>query len=108
MSATPKAALKALWHRDGHVSAWTGLDVPELVPQHRQGGAGGRRNKHRLSNLVWLEAVLNGLIESDPWYQAEAVRRGIKVSLFADPELVPVIHAVHGTVRLLDDGSVEK
>lgn len=102
--SVPKAVLRALEARDGHRSAWTGDDCPELVPQHRQGGMGGRANKHQLSNLVWLEAALNGLIESDPRYQAEAVRRGIKVSGFADPRLVRVDHAVHGPCFLTNDG----
>lgn len=104
--STPKALLKALEARDGHVSAWTGDDCPELVPQHRQGGMGGRRGKHRLSNLVWLESAINGLIESDPEWQAEAVRSGIKVSGFDEPSHVPIVHAVHGTVLLSDDGGV--
>lgn len=103
---TPKPLLKALEARDGHVSAWTGNDCPELVPQHRQGGMGGRRGKHRLSNVVWLESHLNGLIESDPAYQAEAVRRGIKVSGFDEPSHVPIHHAVHGLCLLDDDGGV--
>jgi hypothetical protein len=102
--STPKPVLRALEQRDGHVSAWTGEDVPELVPQHRQGGMGGRANKHRLSNVVWLESIINGLIESDPAWQAEAIRRGIKISLHADPRMVPVEHAVHGLVWLTDDG----
>ena len=101
---TPKQTLRALEQRDGHVSAWTGEDVPELVPQHRQGGMGGSKTKHRLSNVVWLESVINGLIESDPEWQAEAIRRGIKISKFADPRMVPVEHAVHGLVWLTDDG----
>ncbi len=105
----PPKTLAALTARDGHKSAWTGRDVPELVPQHRQGGMGGRRGKHALSNLVWLESEINGLIESDANFQAEAVRRGIKVSGFADPRQVPVLHAAHdGWVRLDDDGNATK
>jgi hypothetical protein len=65
---------------------------------------GGRANKHRLSNVVWLESIINGLIESDPWWQAEAIRRGIKISLHADPRMVPVEHAAHGLVWLTDQG----
>jgi hypothetical protein len=65
---------------------------------------GGRANKHRLSNVVWLESIINGLIESDPEWQAEAIRRGIKISLHADPRMVPVLHAVHGEVWLTDQG----
>lgn len=102
----PPKTLVALERRDGHRSAWTGDDVPTLVPQHRHGGMGGRRGKHRLSVLVWLESDINGLIESDADYQAEAIRRGIKISLHADPTLVPVLHAVHGLVVLSDDGAV--
>lgn len=102
MTVTPKRVLRALDARDGHRSAWTGIGGDTLVPQHRQGGMGGRKDKHRLSNVVWLESVINGLIESDPVMQAEAVRRGIKVSLHANPALVPIRHAVHGWV-LLDD-----
>lgn len=90
MTATPKALLRALEQRDGHVSCWTGEDCPELVPQHRQGGIGGRRDKHRLENVVWLESSLNSLIESDPGYQRQAVRRGIKVPSWLDPSHVPV------------------
>ena len=105
---TPKALLRALDARDGRVCAWHGVacGVDTLVPQHRQGGAGGRRNKHRLSNVLWLDSLTNGAVESDPALQSEAKRRGIKVSLFADPVTVPVVHAVHGRVFLNDDGTV--
>lgn len=106
-SQTPKALLAALEQRDGRRSAWTGNESDTLVPQHRQGGMGGRKSKHRLSNVVWLESDINGLIEADPAMQAEAVRRGIKISGHDDPEDVPVEHAVHGLVRLLDGGDVE-
>jgi hypothetical protein len=106
MTITPKALLRDLEERDGHRSAWTGNDTPDLVPQHRHGGMGGRKSKQRLSVVVWLESLINDLIESDPEWQAEAKRRGIKISGFADPLLVPVDHAVHGLVLLGDDGSV--
>lgn len=102
----PASVLADLDRRDGHLCAWSGVDTGRLVPQHRQGGSGGRRGKHRISNLIWLDSLINGLIESDATYQAEARRRGIKISLHADPELVPLEHVVHGWVRLLDDGSV--
>jgi hypothetical protein len=107
MTSTPKWLLKALDERDGHRSAWTGVESDTLVPQHRQGGAGGRRDKHRLSNVVWLESIRNGEIESDPVLAREARRRGIKISLFADPELTPILHAVHGWVLFHDDGRLE-
>lgn len=105
-SKTPKPLLAALEERDGRRSAWTGNEGDTLVPQHRQGGMGGRADKHRLSNVVWLESDVNGLIESDPEWQAEALRRGIKISGHADPELTEVQHAVHGMVLLRDDGQV--
>ncbi|GAB3125818.1 hypothetical protein [Glaciibacter psychrotolerans] len=106
MTITPKATLRAIEERDGHRCAWSGVDSDTLVPQHRQGGMGGRKNKHRLSNVVWLDSIRNGLIESDPELQAEAVRRGIKVSGFADPSTVPIEHASHGWCLLTDDGRV--
>lgn len=104
---TPAQLLAALEQRDGRRSAWTGNESETLVPQHRVNrGMGGRKSLHRLSNLVWIESEINGLIESDPEWQAEAVRRGIKVSGHADPEDVAVEHAVHGYVFLADDGDV--
>ncbi|NII42274.1 hypothetical protein E9228_002932 [Curtobacterium flaccumfaciens] len=105
-SQTPAPLLAALEARDGRRSAWTGNESDTLVPQHRQGGMGGRRSKHRLSNVVWLESSINGEIEADPEMQAEAVRRGIKIGGHDDPELVEVRHAVHGLVLLRDDGGV--
>jgi hypothetical protein len=106
MSPVPKRLLDALDKRDGHVCSWTGIDTGRLVPQHRQGGMGGRKDKHRLSNLVWLDSLINGLIESDPVYQAEAIDRGIKISLHADPTAIPVTHIVHGRVFIDDAGGI--
>lgn len=105
MKTTPRTVLSALDRRDGHVCAWLGYDTGRLVPQHRHRGMGGRANLHRLSVVVWLDSVINGLIESDPVWQAEAKRRGIKISLHADPEEEPIEHAVHGRVWLKDDGT---
>lgn len=109
--STPKAVLSALDKRDGHVSAWTGAEYspgPDdvLVPQHRQDGMGGSPFKHRLSNVVWLESSINGLITSDAKWQAEADRRGISVSRFSNPAHEPMDHAVHGRCLLDDDGGV--
>lgn len=100
--ATPYSVIRALDERDGHACAWLGYDTGRLVPQHRQGGMGGRANKHRMSNVVWLDSIINGLIESDPGFQAEAKRRGIKIPLGADPEAVSIDHEVHGCVYLID------
>ncbi|ROS52948.1 hypothetical protein [Frigoribacterium sp. PhB24] len=103
-SPTPRGLLAVLEQRDGRRCAWTGQESDRLVPQHRQGGAGGRKNKHRPSNVVWLDSILNGRIEAEADLQAEALRRGIKISGFADPTATPIQHAVHGLVLLDDDG----
>jgi hypothetical protein len=107
-SYTPKPLLAALLKRDGARSAWTGRESETLVPQHRSNrGMGGRPSAHRLSNLVWLESEINGLIEADRGWQAEAIARGIKISLFDDPQTVPVVHAIWGKVLLFDDGDIQ-
>lgn len=87
---TPKRLLRALDERDGHVCAWLGYDTGRLVPQHRAGGMGGAKSKHRIENLVWLDSGINGLIESDAGWAAEARARGIKISIHDDPRLRPV------------------
>ncbi|GGD33274.1 hypothetical protein GCM10010915_12080 [Microbacterium faecale] len=89
---TPARALRALEDRDGRVCVMTAAAGETLSPQHRQGGAGGRRDKHRLANLLWLDSIANGLIESDPEWQAIAKAWGVKISLHADPELIPVFY----------------
>jgi len=112
--ATPKALLAALAARDGMACAWHGPDALStacrpgtLVPQHRDGGMGGSAVKHRLSNVVWLDSLTNGLIEVDPVMQAEAYERGMKLRGDVDTEREPITHAVHGRCRIKDDGSVE-
>ena len=91
--ATPKHLLTALDNRDGHTCCWAGYDTGRLVPQHRAGGMGGGKSKHRLENLLWLDALTNGFIESDAEQQRMALARGIKISKFADPARVPVFFA---------------
>lgn len=110
---TPKWLLKALEERDGMTCAWHGADALSsvcapgtLVPQHRDGGMGGSAVKHRLSNVVWLCSLSNGLIESDPLAQVEAYLRGIKLRGDVDTEQAKIRHAVHGEVRLYDDGTL--
>lgn len=110
---TPKPLLRALEARDGLTCAWHGRDPRSdlckpgtLVPQHRQGGMGGRDDKHRLSNVVWLDSLTNGLIESDPLAQIEAYQRGIKLRGDVDTEQAEILHAVHGRCQLKDDGTV--
>lgn len=103
--ATPKRLLKQLDERDGHVCAWYGYDTGRLVPQHRQGGMGGGKSKHRIEKLLWLDSIMNGLIESDADLQAEAVRRGIKISQHSDATEVPVEFADGVRYKLKPDGS---
>lgn len=106
MTAIPKSILKAMTARDGHRSAWTGDDVDTLVPQDRGNRGMGGRSVYNLANYVWLESDINGLIESRADWAEEARRRGIKISRFADPRLVAIDHAVHGSVFLTNDGRV--
>lgn len=105
MTATPRRVLRAIEARDGHVCAWHGesCGTDTLVPQHRQGGMGGSRTKHRLSNVIWLCSLQNGLIESDPAEATAARDRGIKISQHTDPCLVPVDFP-DGLFWLTDDG----
>lgn len=90
--------------RDGGC-VWHGLacDQDTLVPQHRSGrGMGGDRSKNRLSNGVALCSRLNGLIESDARMAEQARERGIKISLHADPAVLPVYYP-DGSPWWLDD-----
>ena len=76
------------------------------MPQHRLGGMGGSATKHELANVVWLCSLMNGLIESDAGMQDVAYRRGFKLRAGAVAEDEPIDHAVHGRVRLLNDGGL--
>lgn len=89
----PKRQLEALSRRDGFVCVWTATTGDRLVPQHRQGGAGGRPDKHRTENLLWLDSILNGLIEADAGLAEIAKAYGIKVPIWADVTVVPVFFA---------------
>ncbi len=104
-----KKQIALITERDGGVCAWTGIDTGRLIVQHRANrGMGGRKSMNRLSNGILLDSILNGLIESHPYYQAEAIHRGIKISGFADPLEVPVQHVVHGLVYIDDEGGIRK
>lgn len=80
----PAAQLRRLLDRDGHVCVMTGTEGDRLVPQHRQGGMGGRKDKHRLVNLLWLDSLLNGAVEADADLQATAKAWGVKVPIWVD------------------------
>ena len=105
MTGFTKRQVALMRLRDDNRCAWTGETSDRLIPQHRANrGAGGSKLANRLSNGVLLDSLINGQIEADATLQAEAVRRGVKVSRYADPLLVPVDHAVLGLVLLDDDG----
>lgn len=90
----PAKILRALDERDRRVCVMTSAETERIVPQHRQGGMGGRKDKHRLVNLVWLDSIVNGLIESDAEWQAHALAWGVKVPGWVnDPARVPVFFA---------------
>lgn len=80
------------------------MESDTLVPHDRGNRGMGGRSVYEVSNYVWLEALINGEIESDAKKAAEARRRGIKISRFADPRLIPINHAVHGDVFLDNEG----
>jgi hypothetical protein len=89
----PKAQWARVLKRDDRECWWTGRDTDQNVPQHRQGGMGGRRDKHRLPMVLTLNSIINGLFESDPEWQAAARAYGMKVSMHVrDVALVPVFH----------------
>jgi hypothetical protein len=87
----PRRQLEALSRRDGFVCVWTATTGDRLVPQHRKGGAGGRPDKHRTENLLWLDSLLNGFIEAHAHLAEIAKAYGIKVPIWvADVAAVPV------------------
>lgn len=106
-----KALRTAMDARDGRVCAWHGQEcgTETLVPHHRVNrGQGGRPSLNRLSNLVWLCSHLNGLIEADSEWADLARDRGVKLSGHAEPTAELIVHAVHGRVYLLDDGTTQE
>lgn len=99
----PHAQWRRVQKRDQHECWWTGGDTPQNVPQHRQGGAGGRRNKHRSANVLVLNSIINGLITSDSDWQAAAWAYGVAVKGFvADVTTVPVLHVARGRWFILE------
>jgi hypothetical protein len=107
MSRVSARLLRALTARDGRVCAWTGETSARLVPHHRANrGAGGRPSLEVVSNLVWLDSGINGLIESDAAWAREARARGIKISSHSVPRDEQITHALHGLVLLGDGGEV--
>lgn len=91
--AKTRAALDTRDAQRDRECVMTGTQGERLVPQHRQGGMGGRKNKHQLVNLVWLDSILNGLLESDADWAAIATAWGVKVPVWVkDVSAVPVFY----------------
>lgn len=94
----PRRVLAKLDAEHGRACVMTGTQTARIVPQHRQGGMGGRADKHQLINLVWLDSILNGFLESDAEWAAHALAWGVKVPLWVkDVADVPVYFAAELT-----------
>ena len=110
---TPPATLRALDARDADDGTrrcvMTGTEGDRIIPQHRQGGMGGRRDKHQPVNVLWLDSILNGLIEHDAGWQATAKAWGVKVPIWVrDVAAVPVFFRFeHAWFVLEGDGRRE-
>lgn len=90
---TPTKTIAAIDRRDavhGRACVLTGSEGDRIVPQHRQGGMGGRKDKHAPARVLWIDSIFNGLIEHDPEWQAIAMATGVKLWSTVDPERVPV------------------
>lgn len=109
-SRTPAATLRAIDKRDGgRRCVILGQESDRVVPQHRQGGMGGRPDKHRPENVLWLDSLINGWIESDTEWADLAKAYGVKVPLWVrDVSLVPVFFTHEHAWFILDkDGRHE-
>lgn len=106
--AVDKKLVQALRERDGDVCAFTGVESDRLVPHHRANrGHGGAKSADRLSNLVLVDSLVNGRFEDD--LQRRAQLLGFKISRYAHPDSIPLLHAgFGGWVLLHDDGSVTR
>lgn len=110
---TPAATIRTIDERDADDGTrrcvMTGTEGDRIIPQHRQGGMGGRRDKHQPVNVLWLDSILNGLIEHDAGWQATAKAWGVKVPIWVrDVAAVPVFFRFeHAWFVLEGDGRRE-
>lgn len=106
MTATSKRVLRLLEQRDGRRCGWCGREGDTLVPHHRANrGMGGAPDRDTISNLIWLCADENGLIESDERWAERARADGVKISRHSEPSAVPIRHWLFGWVLLNDEGT---
>ena len=68
-------------------------------------GMGGFKGGNTIANGCGLCTFHNFIIEVDANEAAFAAFHGVKISRYADPRKVPLIHTQHGPILLNDDGS---
>lgn len=79
-------------------------ETEAVAPHHRRNrGMGGSKVRDVPSNIVVLCSVLNGLLESDPFWARKARDWGWKLGPGDDPREVPVWVDVEGVWVWLDD-----
>lgn len=84
-----KKLFQKFLNRD-ETSVVTGNFGDDLVPNHRiNRSVGGTDNP---SNIVVMESVYNGLLESDALVRARAIRYGWKLESWQDPTEEPFYH----------------
>lgn len=105
---TPKKALALLDQRDERRCILTDYRGDRIVPQHRQGGMGGSKFKHRTANLLHIDSITNGLLEADADLKRRAKVYGVSIPSWAYPEKVPVFYPhEHAWSRLEGDGRTQ-
>lgn len=98
---TPQQKATILF-RDGYKCAMCGHRATEA--NHRGNrGAGGHRASNTLANGCAICHECNGAIESDALRAAVARERGVKISRYEDPELVPYLSPLYAVPVLLDN-----
>jgi hypothetical protein len=114
-----RGTVQAIWDRDKGRCAWCGTPITgergvNWSVHHREPrGMGGTTSGYvgRPSNGVLLHGTgtdgCHGYIEQ---HRAEADDKGFLVSRIGieRPRAVPIKHAVHGIVRLRDDGTYDR
>jgi hypothetical protein len=80
-------------------------ETEAVAPNHRinRGMGGASRLADRSSNLVVLCSVVNGLIESDPEWRAQALECGWKLERWQQSAEIEVYDQRSGIWYLLDD-----
>lgn len=108
-TAPATACVRLVRERDGHVCVRCGTGY-SLTTQHRVSrGMGGTRQPwvNLPANLITLcgsgTTGCHGWVEANP---REAMRLGLAVSRYADPQTVPV-HTWRGLLWLRNDGTID-